>query len=159
MKTQKGITLIALIITVIVMMILAGVTLSMLFGEEGVVTKGRNAAMQTEKKSIHENVLGLITYFEQGGVSLDATWENIQKHYDSDVTLISKQDTLLKIKVKGKRGEYEYEIEGRGEEIVTGDAYAILVDDGSGKNTYIMYFISSEEEVSVGQKYKNKEIK
>ena len=46
---NKGITLLALIITVIVMLILAGVTLSMLFGEEGVVTKGRNAAMQTEK--------------------------------------------------------------------------------------------------------------
>ena len=46
---NKGITLLALIITVIVMLILAGVTLSMLFGEEGVGTKGRNAAMQTEK--------------------------------------------------------------------------------------------------------------
>ena len=62
------------------------------------------------------------------------------------------------MKIRGKHGEYEYQIDGRST-LNNGDAYAILVDDGSGNNTYTMYFIRSQEEVSVGQKYKNKEIK
>ena len=35
MKSQKGITLIALVITIIVLLILAGVTIAMLTGENG----------------------------------------------------------------------------------------------------------------------------
>ena len=141
---NKGITLLALIITVIVMMILAGVTLSMLFGEEGVVTKGRNAAMQTEKKSIHENVLGLITYFEEGIKDLDTTYENIDKHYGTDLIDATRGKTLLTVKIKGKHGEYEYQIDGLSA-LNEGEAYVILVDDGSGSSTYTMYFIKNEE--------------
>ncbi len=48
MKNQKGITLIALVITIIVLLILAGVSIAMLMGENGILTqanatKARNA--------------------------------------------------------------------------------------------------------------------
>ena len=48
MKNQKGITLIALVITIIVLLILAGVSIAMLMGENGILTqatksKTRNA--------------------------------------------------------------------------------------------------------------------
>jgi len=39
MKNQKGITLIALVITIIVLLILAGVTIAMLSGENGILTR------------------------------------------------------------------------------------------------------------------------
>ena len=39
MKNNKGITMIALIITIIVMLILAGVALSFTIGEDGVINK------------------------------------------------------------------------------------------------------------------------
>ena len=46
--TNKGITLIALVITIIVLLILAGVSIAMLTGENGVLTKATEAKDQTE---------------------------------------------------------------------------------------------------------------
>lgn len=48
MKNQKGITLIALVITIIVLLILAGVTIAMLTGENGLITKSSDAATATK---------------------------------------------------------------------------------------------------------------
>lgn len=42
-KGQKGITLIALVITIIVLLILAGVTIAMLTGQNGILTNATNA--------------------------------------------------------------------------------------------------------------------
>ena len=47
-KSTKGITLIALIITIIVLLILAGVSIAMLTGENGILTQASKAATQTE---------------------------------------------------------------------------------------------------------------
>ena len=51
MKNQKGITLIALVITIIVLLILAGVSIAMLTGENGILTKADTA---TTKRAIAE---------------------------------------------------------------------------------------------------------
>ena len=40
-KANEGITLIALVITIIVLLILAGVTISTLMGENGVITRSK----------------------------------------------------------------------------------------------------------------------
>ena len=61
MKGQKGITLIALIITIIVMLILVGVTISValnggLFKKAGEAVSETNAAKQDELKLDAENV-------------------------------------------------------------------------------------------------------
>ena len=44
MKKQKGITLVALVITIIILIILAGVTIQMTLGDNGLITKARLAA-------------------------------------------------------------------------------------------------------------------
>ena len=41
MRNQKGVTLIALVITIIVLLILAGVSISMLTGDNGILTRGK----------------------------------------------------------------------------------------------------------------------
>lgn len=43
MKNQKGITLVALVITIVVLLILAGVTISMVMGPNGVLTNSQIA--------------------------------------------------------------------------------------------------------------------
>ena len=48
MKDQKGITLIALVITIIVLLILAGITIAMLTGENGILSNGTKAKAQNE---------------------------------------------------------------------------------------------------------------
>ncbi len=56
MKNQKGITLIALVITIIVLLILAGVSIAMLTGENGLLTKAGNAKTETTQKEAEEVV-------------------------------------------------------------------------------------------------------
>lgn len=43
MNKERGITLIALVITIIVLLILAGITISMLTGENGILNKASKA--------------------------------------------------------------------------------------------------------------------
>ena len=45
---QFGITLIALSVTIIVMLILAGVTIATLTGEGGIISRAREASFRTE---------------------------------------------------------------------------------------------------------------
>ena len=41
LKEQKGITLIALVVTIVVLLILAGVSISMLSGENGIIRQAQ----------------------------------------------------------------------------------------------------------------------
>ena len=53
---EKGITLIALIVTVIVLIILAGISISSLTGEDGTVLNASKAKLKTEVKDIEEQI-------------------------------------------------------------------------------------------------------
>ena len=55
-KKNNGITLIALVITIIVLLILAGVTIATLTGENGILTNARKASEQTEIGDEQEKV-------------------------------------------------------------------------------------------------------
>ena len=55
-KSQKGITLIALVITIIVLLILAGVSIAMLTGPNGLLTRANDAGDATEKAEAVEKV-------------------------------------------------------------------------------------------------------
>ena len=51
-KSNKGVTLVALVITIIVLLILAGVSISLIAGDNGILTKGKKAADETEIKNV-----------------------------------------------------------------------------------------------------------
>ena len=53
-KNNKGITLIALVITIIVLLILAGVSIAMLTGSNGILTQATNAAKKTDIAGVQE---------------------------------------------------------------------------------------------------------
>ena len=55
-KETKGITLIALVITIIVLLILAGVSIAMLTGENGILNQANKAKTETEYKGAEEKV-------------------------------------------------------------------------------------------------------
>ena len=52
---NKGITLIALVITIIVLLILAGISIAMLTGENGILTKADEAKRETRRQEIIES--------------------------------------------------------------------------------------------------------
>ncbi len=51
---EKGITLIALVVTIIVLIILAGVSISMVVGDNGIISQAQNAKEETEKADVKE---------------------------------------------------------------------------------------------------------
>ena len=48
-KNVKGITLIALVVTIVVLLILAGISISMLTGENGIIKRAVGAKEESEK--------------------------------------------------------------------------------------------------------------
>ena len=53
-KGESGITLIALVVTIVVLLILAGITISLVFSENGIIAKAREAAEKTNQAVINE---------------------------------------------------------------------------------------------------------
>ena len=86
---NKGITLIALIITIIVLLILAGVSIAMLTGENGILTQAKKAKEETKEVAIeeenritdYEDYISKYTnggYVESKGVNAPVLGENMK---------------------------------------------------------------------------------
>ena len=55
-ENKSGITLIALIISIIVLVILAGVAINTLYGENGIITTTQDVAVLSNIKSLEESI-------------------------------------------------------------------------------------------------------
>lgn len=53
-RKEGGITLIALVVTIIILIILAGVSISMIVGDNGIITQAENAKKETQKAEVKE---------------------------------------------------------------------------------------------------------
>ena len=82
-RKNQGITLIALVITVIVLLILAGVTIATLTGDNGILTRAQEAKNKTEQAQKEEEDI-LSSYEdkinEYTGIDWDTVLANAEKH-------------------------------------------------------------------------------
>ena len=89
LKERKGITLIALVITIIVLLILAGVSIAMLTGQNGILTQAQNAKTTNENKSAEEKVkLAIMAAKSQstdGSLELDKLTTEVTTNYGGQV--------------------------------------------------------------------------
>ncbi len=89
LKERKGITLIALVITIIVLLILAGVSIAMLTGQNGILTQAQNAKTTNENKSAEEKVkLAIMAAKSQstdGSLDLDKLTPEVTTNYGGQV--------------------------------------------------------------------------
>ncbi len=76
-KGQGGITLVALVVTIVVLLILAGITISLVFAQNGVVGKAQQAAADSNKGTIADNIQGYI---------VSKQMEAIQNNASQDIT-------------------------------------------------------------------------
>ena len=63
-KEMKGITLIALVITIVVLMILAGVSINTVLGDDGIIQKAKDAAEATKRASAEEEMNRLVLEYQ-----------------------------------------------------------------------------------------------
>ena len=86
LKQKKGITLIALVITIIVLLILAGVSIAMLTGDNGILTQANNAKTQTEIGTEKEQLSLAVTDVKTNGLAIGENLlnqTNLQKALDN----------------------------------------------------------------------------
>lgn len=99
MKNNKGITLIALVVTIIVLLILAGVSIAMLTGQNGILNRSQEASIKNSvadaKDQIALKVAECITNWN--AVKYGETSSTTLTGYDEDIdTYISSALTSMK---------------------------------------------------------------
>ena len=57
LNNTKGITLVALVVTIIVLIILAGVSISLVLGENGIINKAKEGKQNTEQAKVEEDTM------------------------------------------------------------------------------------------------------
>ena len=85
LKNKKGITLIALVVTIVVLLILAGVTISLILDENGIIAKSkdaRNSAIESDEKEKVEMAYVSAALKKLGDT---VTAEELQEELDSSV--------------------------------------------------------------------------
>ena len=164
MKNQKGITLIALVITIIVLLILAGVSISMVIGNNGILNQASRADENTRYASEEEQVelayLSAKTENLGGSVTKEDLNEALEKN-QVDATADEHETEEGTIIVTFENGN-EYTVKGelveRVEKTETGTTGVTLASqitpsnygdeinysDGSGNEWQIFYEDSSE---------------
>lgn len=101
-RQEKGITLIALVVTIIVLLILAGVSIAMLTGENGILTQAQTAKEKTEKAEIIEraqiDLIGMQAENQSGDVTrvdlktvLDKYFDNVPEDYTKETVLTTNE--------------------------------------------------------------------
>ena len=100
MKEQKGITLIALIITIIVMLILLGITTNIALNG-GIVPKAKTATIKAEEEAILQEMLSMMKMTDNGIFNPEKIIEKMKKKYNVEY---DKPDAII----TGKLGTYNY---------------------------------------------------
>lgn len=131
---SKGITLIALVITIIVLLILAGVSISMLTGSNGILTQAQNAKEQTEKASLIEqaqtDLLGKQAENSSGNVTSEALKEVLDKYF-SDVPGADEITVETEITAKEEYGNYKMQVSDIYDGEIKGSSIPVGLEIGS----------------------------
>lgn len=97
-RGKKGITLIALVVTIVVLLILAGITISLVFSETGIITKAKLAKEETrgaaveEARDMWELDKSLTQYVGGSSQSLDELLNNLEEQK----TITAEEKTQIK---------------------------------------------------------------
>ena len=147
LKNKKGITLVALVVTIVVLLILAGVSINAVLGDNGIIKKANQAASVTKEAEVKEAINRTILEFY-----LTNDYETLEDFLKAKVTE-GKIDSVTKNAdgtLTVKKGEYSVTVENKtnssggsssggstgGEtqtpEITIGEAKVVANSDGTG---------------------------
>ncbi len=145
LRQAKGITLIALVITIIVLLILVGITISTITGEDGILKKATSAVEKTKKEAIKERVQMQVygSYNNDGKLDMNLLLENIKKNMKDELTeepeYHNKDDENEQLRgcLKCKINEYNVRIDSVGEVVIYKDGEKVELPAQPGEDPVI----------------------
>ena len=145
MKRQKGITLIALVITIIVLLILVGVTITMLTGENGILNQATKSTIETYHGTVKEQIiLGADEYFTAKNV--DGYKEDVIKYLLNEKSYTEVVDDYYRVKVEKVASTIKT---GKGKTKAEGDIYVIEKENTTtAQNTKIASTVTNDIKVA-----------
>lgn len=147
LKRNKGITLIALVVTIIVLLILAGISISILAGNNGILNKAVTAKEKTsESQALEKAKLALSNYtIDKNVENKNNVKEVLDKSLGSaNVKNFSSNSKVATFEYKGKKIKYDLEnnamVEDTPYEIWDGTETKStgLVGEGTDENPYLI---------------------
>lgn len=97
---EKGITLIALVITIVVLLILAGVSVSNILGDNGIIARAKEAKNKTNESNIQEE--NILQEIEDWANSVDGWKDNGDRTFDKNGVTLKVGDYLNYVPESGK---------------------------------------------------------
>ena len=153
-KGTNGITLIALVITIIVLLILAGISISMLSGDNSILSRATQAKTKTgiaqDEETISLAYLAAVTGKYADSSDMSATLQTeLEKTYGSGKVTVTKSGDTYKVKIEEK-GTYKIDGNGNVEKAIIADRTGIKVGDyitftPSSSNTTTSVSFSQDE--------------
>lgn len=111
-KNDKGITLIALVVTIVVLLILAGVSISMLTGDNGIITQAKKSKEQKEKTEFDEKVdLAKTDYIANYVLNNEFAYDELIREITGHNYSYEANEKILKVYSKPDKTGYEKDIE------------------------------------------------
>lgn len=128
-KSTKGITLIALVITIVVLLILSGISISAVLGNNGILIKAKEAKYITKLKEYEERVT-LIVASEK---TLKVTENKKARLLNLVCTKLNEQEWVGKVETK----EQNNELEENEIKVTTTDNFIVItkIEDDEGQLT------------------------
>src|SRR5574344_1232618 len=95
MKKQNGITLIALVVTIVVLIILAGVSINLILGQKGIVEQAKMGKFSTQFSQIEENI-GMYYVDKQAKALQEKTELKIEEMYPVGEKVTVEEKGIMK---------------------------------------------------------------
>ena len=150
LKENRGVTLVALVITIIVLLILAGVSISLVVGDNGVLNQAVNAADNTNKAAVQ-------TELEMAVTAVVADWTAEKYAGDTNPGDLQTYMTIDKIKANMsddfKNGLTAFTCNPKGGAVATtinykGMTYSFKVELTTSGNSAKVSFVNATEKTA-----------
>ena len=138
MRRERGITLVSLVVTIIILIILAGVSINLTLGENGIITKSKQAKEKTEQAKLNEEIALNELYMQieaEGGEGSNIYIEKLAE-FKKEIADYIEEAGGVKPEYTADTMTFRDSIKGIVKE-VTKDATATAEDIAEGKTAYV----------------------
>lgn len=163
MRKNKGITLIALVITIIVLIILAGISIQLVLGDNGIITKAKRGTKDYTHATVKEAVMLKIAEYDEERATEKRKEDNFSSLMEDGIIIpigeVRKDEIINRIGIidvetlNGQKLKYGngYGEQIRGNEFVFEDVYVIHLNNMGHFAENHLYYYDKENVANLGE--------